>query len=256
MSIDANLLVESYVSWIKGAVSAQAVDDGVTELTTPFLDRYNDHLQIYVEKQAGDLYLLTDDGYVIAELKSSGVESRGRRREELLGQVLGGYGVEVVEGELQVRSTAQDLGQRVHGLVQAMISVDDMFMLSQPSVHGIFLDDVAKFFDDRDVRYTPRAKFSGKSGLDHLVDFVIPKSRNAPERIVQVLNTPRRDRVESMLFAVNDTRAARGANTEYYAIVNDLKKAVPPEVVTAFSQYSVQVRPWSQREQLVEALAA
>ncbi|GAA3461444.1 DUF1828 domain-containing protein [Saccharothrix longispora] len=255
MTVDTNLLVDSYVDWITAAISAEVVDEEVVELTTPFLDRHNDHLQIYVEKQASDLYLLTDDGYIVGELKSSGVESRGRRREELLNRLLAGYGVDIVDGELQTKSTGQGLGQRMHSLVQAMLSVDDMFMLSQPSVHGIFFDDVAKFLDDSDVRYTPRAKFSGKSGLDHLVDFVIPKSRNAPERIVQILDTPRRDRVESMLFAVNDTRAARGSETEYYAIVNDLKN-VPPEVVNAFSQYSVRAQPWSQREQLVQALAA
>jgi len=35
------------------------------------------------------------------------------------------------------------------------------------------------------MRYTPRVKFPGISGYDQFLDFVIPKSRKQPERIVQ-----------------------------------------------------------------------
>lgn len=40
------------------------------------------------------------------------------------------------------------------------------------------------------IRYTPKVKFTGKSGYDHLFDFVIPKSRQQPERIIQAINRP------------------------------------------------------------------
>ncbi|WP_418888699.1 DUF1829 domain-containing protein, partial [Methanothrix soehngenii] len=36
-------------------------------------------------------------------------------------------------------------------------------------------------------------KFTGKSGYDHLFDFVIPKSKKRPERILQAINRPSRD---------------------------------------------------------------
>lgn len=62
--------------------------DGITQLTTPFTGRHNDHMQIYAEQRGPDLYLLTDDGYIVAELKSSAVETRGSRREEIFHQLL------------------------------------------------------------------------------------------------------------------------------------------------------------------------
>jgi hypothetical protein len=254
VSITPDLLVESYLTWIKRAVRAELLEDNITELTTPFLDRHNDYLQIYAEQQSSDLYLLTDDGYIITELKSSGVEKRGPRREELLTELVSGYGVTINGSELQTEATSKNLGQRVHNLIQAMLSVDDMFVLSQPNVSSIFLDDVAKFFNDRDVRYTPRAKFAGKSGFDHLVDFVIPRSRQAPERIVQVVNSPRRNRITSLLFTVDDTRAARGRDTEYYAVINDTKESLSSEIVHALEEYSVKPKPWSRRDELVDAL--
>ncbi|WP_084506011.1 DUF1829 domain-containing protein [Amycolatopsis sp. ATCC 39116] len=256
MNGNADLLVESYYSWIRNHISGETLNDTVSELTTPFLDRHNDHIQVYAERQSPDLFLLTDDGYIVAELKSSGVDSRGVRRRELLHQLISGYGVSIEGGELQTTATPHDLGQRLHNLVQAMLSVDDMFVLAQPTVQSLFIEDVAKFLDDRDIRYTPHAKFAGKSGLDHLMDFVIPKSRRAPERIVQVVNSPRRDRVENLLFAINDTRDTRGPETQFYALINDTKRGVAADIVEAFTRYSVTARPWSHRDEIVEELAA
>ena len=256
MNDRANLLVESYLKWVRTEISAQVLQDGVTQLTTPFIDRHNDHIQIYAEPRGPDLFLLTDDGYIVAELKSSAVETRGSRREEIFHQLLAGHGVVLRDKELQAEASTENLGQRVHNLIQAMLSLDDMFVLAQPTVQKIFIQDVADFLDEKDVRYTPRVKLAGKSGLDHLVDFVIPKSREAPERVVQVLNSPRRDRVESMLFSISDTQSARGQEVSYFAIINDTRNKVPPEVLNAFSEYSVQAYPWSHREKLVQSLAA
>lgn len=256
MSTDPDVLAESYLTWIRRGVTAIKVDDHIAELTTPFLDHHNDHLQIYAERLGADLYLLTDDGHIFGELKSSGVERRGDRRQNILLDLLSGYGVSVADEELQVEANSTNLGQRVHSLIQAMLSVDDMFILAQPHGQSVFLEDVTKFLDNAEIRYSPRAKFAGKSGLDHLVDFVIPRSKEAPERILQVVNTPRRDRVESFLFAANDVRAARGIEVTYFALINDGKRQVSPDILNAFESYDVHARRWSQRDELVETLAA
>ena len=59
----------------------------------------------------------------------------------------------------------------------------------------IFLEDVAPWLDMHEIRYISGVKFTGKSGYDHLFDFVIPKSRKQPERIVRAINHPSRDNV-------------------------------------------------------------
>lgn len=256
MTADAELLVGSYLSWIKNDVKANAMTETVSELTTPYVDRHNDHLQVYAERRSEDSFLLTDDGYILSELKSSGVEIRGSRREEVIRGLLAGHGVRLDGRELQTEATSRDLGRKIHNLIQAMLSVDDMFVLAQPAIGPTFLHDVASFFDDREIRYIPAAKFSGRSGLDHLINFVIPKSKQAPERFVQVINTPRRDRVQNVLFAVNDTRSARQGDTDFYAIVNDSRRSMTGEVASAFAAYDVRVRSWSHRDDMIEELAA
>lgn len=256
MTTDAELLVSSYLSWIRNDVEAHLLDDVVTELTTPFVDRHNDHLQVYAERQSSDMFLLSDDGYILSELKSSGVETRGSRREEIIRSLLVGHGVRLEGRKLQTDATTANLGQRIHNLVQAMLSVDDMFILAQPAVPSIFLEEVAQFLYDRDIRAVKAAKFAGRSGLDHLISFVIPRSKLAPDRFVQVLNTPRRDQVGNLLFAANDTRSARPAGaTAYYAIVNDARKKVPMDILHALGAYEVKARLWSRRDEIIDELA-
>lgn len=256
MTTDASLIADAYLSWLRSGTLSESLSEKVSELTTPFVDRHNDHIQVYAERQPGDKFLLTDDGYIWSELRSSGVETRGVRREELVQSLLAGHGVHLDGHALQANATIGDLGRKIHSLVQAMLSLDDLFVLAQPTVGPTFLHDVATFFDERDIRYTPAAKFSGRSGLDHLINFVIPKSRHAPERFVQVVNAPRRDRVENLLFAVADTRSARSAETEFYAILNDARRGIAPEVAAAFDAYAVKARRWSNRDDMVEELAA
>ena len=65
--------------------------------------------------------------------------------------------------------------------------------------------------DENEIRYTPSVKFTGKNGYDNLFDFVIPKSKKQPERILQVINRPSRDEAGATAFARD--RYKRGAST-------------------------------------------
>ena len=44
-------------------------------------------------------------------------------------------------------------------------------------------------------------KFTGKSGIDHLFDFVIPKSRVRPERSLRTVNRPNKTTAEILVFS-------------------------------------------------------
>lgn len=81
MNKDIILLANSYISWMRRSVAVEAFGEDAAELATPFLDCHKDHLQIYAERRDDDVYLLTDDGYILSELKSSGIEVHGRHRD-------------------------------------------------------------------------------------------------------------------------------------------------------------------------------
>ena len=133
------------------------------------------------------------------------------KRQALLQITLNGFGVKLVDGAMEVRASKDDFPMRKHNLVQAMLAVNDLFYLASPIVSSLFLEDVVAWLDENEIRYTPNVKFTGKSGYDHLFNFVIPKSKRQPERVLQAINRPSRDEADSTAFARD--RYQRGASS-------------------------------------------
>ena len=93
--LNCQKIIENYLRWIKDNTSIKSIEDGKScEISTPFLDRHNDHLQIYVLKH-GKNYKLTDDGYTINDLKISGMEINTPKREKILQTTLNGFGIKI-----------------------------------------------------------------------------------------------------------------------------------------------------------------
>lgn len=247
-------LLDQYVAWLKDKTALRQIQDYV-EITTPYLDRHNDHLQIYAKRENGG-YLLSDDGYVVGDLRLSGCELESRKRKDLLRLTLNGFGVQLDGDALSVHASRDNFALRKHNLVQAMLAVNDLFYLAVPMVASLFLEDVASWLSLHDIRFTPKVKFTGKSGYDHLFDFVIPASKKEPERILQAINRPNRDTAQAVAFGWIDTKDVRPPNSRAYAFLNDSDQTPSAAVVDALKSYDVHPVLWSGREDVREQLAA
>ncbi len=247
-------LLNDYVAWLKDKTVLRQIDNWV-EITTPYLDRHNDYVQIYAQRENGRL-LLTDDGYTIDDLEQGGCRLESRKRQDLLRMTLNGFGVRLHGKALEVHATPDNFALRKHNLVQAILAVNDMFCLAVPMVASLFYEDVVAWLDLNDIRYTQKVKFTGKSGYDHLFDFVVPKSRQQPERIIQTVNRPNRETTQAVTFSWIDTREVRPSDSRAYALLNDSEQTVSQSVLDALSNYEVRPIPWSQRESVRAELAA
>jgi hypothetical protein len=248
-------LIDSYVQWLRDKTVLREVGDWV-EITTPYLDRHNDYVQIYAQRQNG-AYILTDDGYAIEDLAQSGCNLDTPRRQELLRMTLNGFGVQLAEGNrLQVKATPENFSTRKHSLVQSILAVNDMFYTASPIVANLFYEDVVAWLETNEIRYTPSVKFTGKSGYDHLFDFVIPKSRRQPERILQAVSRPSRDMAEVLAFMWIDTKEVRPPDSRAYALLNDTEQRVSSAVSDALKSYDVRPVVWSQREEIRQEFIA
>lgn len=247
-------LFDEYLRWLKDQTALREVGDWV-EISTPYLDRHNDHLQIYARRENGNL-LLSDDSYTIEDLRLSGCDIDTPARSRLLELTLNGFGVQREADAIVARATSQTFAPRKHNLVQAMLAVNDLFYLAQPTVASIFAEDVAAWFSLADIRYTERVRFAGKSGFEHQFDFAIPRSRQQPERLVKAMNRPSRDNAQSAAFAWIDVRDSRPTDTRVYALLNDEPGQISTEVLRALGAWGIQPVPWSKRDQFREELAA
>jgi len=246
-------LIDNYLIWLKDKTILRQVKDWV-EITTPYLDRHNDYLQIYAKRQNGG-YILTDDGYILEDLEQSGCKLESAKRQALLKITLNGFGVQANEGRLEIHASRDNFALRKHNLIQAMLAVNDLFYLAVPMVASLFYEDVVVWLDLHEIRYTPKVKFTGKSGYDHLFDFVIPKSRTHPERILHTINRPNRDTAQVLAFSWIDTKEVRPTDSKAYAFLNDSDQMISTSVVDALRNYDVNPILWSRREEVRKELA-
>ena len=251
---DIGSLLDQYTKWLRDKTSLRQKSDWI-EISTPYLDRHNDCLQIYAKRQNGG-YLLTDDGYIIEDLQQSGCKLDTGKRQALLNMTLNGFGVRLNDGRLEIQASPDNFAVRKHNLVQAMLAVNDLFNLAVPIVASLFYEDVVAWLDLHEIRYTPKVKFTGKSGYDHVFDFVIPKSRTYPERILQTINRPYRDTAEALAWAWIETKEVRPPESRAYAFLNDSEHTISASVIDALHNYDVHPVLWSGRESVRMDLAA
>lgn len=253
MQTELNNLVDSYLVWLKDRTVLRQIDDWF-EITTPYLDRHNDYLQIYAKKHLGG-YVLSDDAYTIQDLKLSGCDLESDKRIILLQQILNGFNVQREGDALVTYASPENFPVRKHNLVQAMLAVDDLFYLARPSIASLFFEDVAFWLDVHEIRYIPNVKLTGRSGFDYQFDFVVPKSRSNPERVISTINNPDRNAAQKVFMAWVDTKDARPTDAEAYAFINDTIKAPSNAVIQALNKYNIHPVLWSQREETVNQLA-
>ncbi len=253
MNKECEQLVQRYVDWLKRDLSVKKIEK-YCELTTPFLDRHNDHIRVYADKKDGTIEL-SDDGYILTDLEMSGLDINSEKRKKVLQTILNGYGVKRRDKELVVEAGENNLGERIHMLVQAMLAINDMFVMAQPYTASFFLEDVQEYLNTNEVRYNKQVKITGKSGYNHQIDFLVPPSQKRPERMLKAINRPNKNNITSCLWTVQDVREIRDKSAEYYAFLNDQKKSVSGDLIEAIKNYQVIPAKWSNREKYVSSLA-
>jgi len=218
MVTDVLALIRSYADWIVEQISVRTIGE-YQEITTPFLDRHNDCIQIYLKELAENDYLLTDGGYTITDLKACGCPIDTDKRIDLLHETLRGFGVQLEEeNELTVHASPGNFPQRKHNLIQAVLAVNDLAYTSKQNVGLLFTEDVKQWLKKLNVRYIEKTAIFGKSGLGHAFDIVIAPSLDGkyPERIIQPFNNPTLQQAQALAFKWTDIKETR--NISIYVV--------------------------------------
>ena len=253
MTMMVNDWATEYFNWLKSKTVTTPLN-GWDEVVTPFVDRHNDRIVIYIRRD-GSVIRMTDDGYTIADLEATGCSLDTVHRKSVLSGFLSSFGVKLVDNELVVEANDQTFAQKKHFLIQAILSVNDMFMLSRNQVANLFFDDLNSFLTDNNIRYITSVQFLGISGFLHRMDFVIPKSKNRPERMISSINNPTVDRAKVLLFNWNDIQQSRPVDSVMYVFLND-NNSVSNNVISACMAYSTVPVLWSNRNDIIDQLTA
>lgn len=255
-NIKIDELKKNYFNWLKEKTKFRELK-GAIEITTPLLDRNNDYLRIYAIPSGDDLRL-TDDGYIIDELEMSGndVDSSPRKKELLQG-ILNGLGVQRSENnELFVITNQKDFPMRKHMLLQSMININDMFFTSRSNLKALFWEDIHDFLFDNEIPFSENISFIGKSGYTQKFDFLVPRTKNTHEKIIQTMNNPSKNNLGNLLFQWEDVKLSRKSDARLYAFLNDTETKGIKNIVQACHEYDITPLLWSKKKEALKALTA
>lgn len=246
--------INNYIEWLRQKITFTQLGDWF-EITTPFLDYHNDHIQLYVKTDDENI-VLTDGGNTLNELDLLGVNiERSERRKNEFTVIMNGFGIKSENNQLIAYANKENFPEVKHRLIQAILSVYDMFLLAEPKVESFFIEDISTFFDENDIRYIKLLSFIGKSGFTHQFDFSIPKTRKRPERIIKAVNSPRKDIISSLLFSFEDTKSIR-PESEGIVLLNDSTSKINEDILQALKEYKLTGIVWSKIKEYLPNLAA
>lgn len=277
---ECRTMVEQYLGWLRQELLAQPVDHGC-ELTTPFLDRHRDQLQIYATRQNGCV-ILSDAGYAVSELRTAGIEIENTPGKAAIETLLKGFGVALRNRELVVEASPENIGEQMNSLVQAMLSLDDLSRLASldtkapprgqavlpifgyreestrlPAISSSeFEQGVRHFFAEKGIECIAAPQLRGHSNFEYSVDFLIPETKHAPVRYIQLVANPSKRSTKDVLLMVLDTREARSADSRFLVFLNDVRRKVDTDLLEPLAAYDVTPVRWTEREEYLEQLAA
>lgn len=250
-------IIENYIDWIRDNTLIKTIKEGNTaSIDTPFLDRHNDTVQFYVTKK-DDKFILTDDGYTVHDLSVSGLDLNSERRQKIFQTTLNGFGIKYDKGSeaLFVETNSNNIGQKKHYFIQAILAINDMYSLSKESVFSLFNEDIERFFKENEIIYVKDVRLAGRSGFDHKLDFTIPASKTRPERLIRTVNEPKKDLIGGALWSFQDIRLNRDNDTLNYVIYNDMEKSASVDVLDALRNYGVRGIGWKDKDKIISELS-
>lgn len=123
--------VESYARWLAGEMIEEPIVDGqISEITLPFLDRHNDHLQVYVLLYGNRDIRIDDDGESVRDLGHAigdrWAESDATR--DLAARCIRG----IPDVQLKGRSVSarcdspEEFPEKLHAVIMAKLAIDGM----------------------------------------------------------------------------------------------------------------------------------
>lgn len=251
-----NGYLNGYLDFLKDHSYEEVIDNNITKITLPFLDSLDDCTEIYIIKKENNEFILTDNGETLSTLSFNGVSIKGYAREGIFNRIINSYGVRREQESLFINANISDLFLKKHLLIQCICKVNDMYMLNRSNVKNIFLEEVKRYFDEKDIRYVQDHRLTGISGLIANYDFAIPKSKQTPLTLVKTLNDLTKDRAKSTIFDWNDTKSACDNNTRLIVVYNDEDNKPKDDTIAALKSYNIENSPWSKKENLSKYLSA
>ena len=237
-------------------ISLSEIENGTIRIDTPYYNRHNDSLIIYAIKEKNNLIRLTDGGYTLDDLENEGINlNRSQKRKSIVVQRIKALSIDLNDetNELYTETSFDDFAINQNLLLQAMMFVNDMFVLSRNKVSSIFLSEVNGFFEDNNIRTIPNRNVIGNAGMVHNFDFAISGFKTIPERLIKVMNSSNEFYAKATAMDIIQSKEVL-PHASFYTFINDENK-VDDKVIKLFESEEIKPILFSERNNYIKELA-
>lgn len=248
-------LSSDYIHWLKN--NLMVFERGASQvLSTPFLDPFNDGIEISLDVSGGEM-VLHDAGKTLENLMDMGVHiEKSERRQAIIQNAIAGCGVRFNNGRLETVVSHSNRAQRLHFLTTAILRLNDLWMTSVPRTVTDFFEVVKEYFDEHDILYTANKSITGRT-VEHPIDFIIPLPKGR-DRLIKLIPRPTVQAAKVASFTWIDLQDTN-PSAERFVLVNDVIadelsgddsteqkiKSVNENVTSILKGYSTQIYQWS-----------
>lgn len=248
-------LSSEYVRWLKDNLIV--FERGTSQvLSTPFLDPFNDSIEIALDISGGEM-VLHDEGKTLDNLMDMGVQiEKSERRQAIIQNAIAGCGVRLNNGRLETVVSHSNRAQRLHFLTAAILRLNDLWMTSTPRTVTDFFEIVKEYFDEHEILYTANKSITGRT-VEHPIDFIIPLPKGL-DRLIKLIPRPSVQAAKIASFTWIDLQDAQ-PSAERVVLINDMAsdelasdetiekkpKAVNDNVTSILRGYSHKIYQWS-----------
>lgn len=210
-------LSSDYLHWLKSNLIV--FERGSSQvLSTPFLDPFNDGIEILLDTNGGEM-VLHDGGRTLDTLLDMGVHiEKSERRQAIIQNAIAGCGVRLNNGRLETVVTHANRAQRMHFLTTAILRLNDLWMTASPRTITDFFEIVKEYFDENDILYTANKSITGRT-VEHPIDFIVPLPKGR-DRLIKLVSRPSVQAAKIASFTWIDLKDAQ-PDAERIVFVND-----------------------------------
>ncbi len=247
--MNINELINNYYDFIKSNISVNEIN-GFHEITTPFLDHFNDYIQVYVIMKDNEI-IITDDSYTLSNLKAGGL-SFSEKRINLVNKICAQFGMKLVEDEIFAKANQDTFGAKLDAILQCIIKIDDLCYTSRESVASFFSEDVKKYFVNKELYFTENVSLVGKSGFSFNFDMSFQRTKTKSTRWVNIINKASKASCITTSFSWEDTVSLRNEKESMYVIIND-NNPIDNGVINGFENLNITPILWSSIDDHLES---
>ncbi|WP_374027696.1 DUF1828 domain-containing protein [Bdellovibrio bacteriovorus] len=241
-----------YLEWLVKHTSVESEGEW-QEVTLPFLDRHNDHIQIYIKRSVAGEFIFSDGGATLSNLTMSGF-TKTQRRAQILGTILRGFDTKLNENnQIWTQASSENIGYKFQSFLQTILSTDNLGYFSEENVKSMFFEDVSAWLSQNEISYISGKEFKGKSGYTVDFPFYIPGKAKTLPSVIQLIGNPKVP-FKPLLFEWIDSEASRG-RAQSFTIINDDQIKPSKKLFQAFEKYEIEPILWSERDVLLKRIS-